>query len=194
VFRLTDLDPRTYTANHVVITSTATLEKIKDTALAEIPANPIKVDFDNQGTYDDYTYSGYYTVTWSPAQASGISVTLDFQDPQVSHPEVPIVDCAVADLPAIPAQPIAPVIDAGQTATLSVTAGGTGTLHYQWYQGVSGDTTTPVGTDSTEFTAPALSDNTPYWVRVSSDFGYVDSNTTTVWIALSHVYAPLLVK
>ena len=42
-FRLADLDPRTYTANHVVITSTLALETIADKALPPIPANPIKV-------------------------------------------------------------------------------------------------------------------------------------------------------
>src|SRR5262245_31820684 len=66
-FRLTDLNPRTYTTNHVVITSTVTLAKIVDTAIPEIPANPIKVDFDGSGFYDNYGYSGYYTMTWSTA-------------------------------------------------------------------------------------------------------------------------------
>ena len=58
-FRLTDLDPRTYTANHVVITSTVTLEKIKDTAIPEIPANPIEVLFEGETDPLSYGYSGY---------------------------------------------------------------------------------------------------------------------------------------
>jgi Ig-like domain CHU_C associated len=190
-FRLTDLHPRTYTANHVVITSTVTFEKIVDEAFEAIPASPIKVDFDGQG-YIDYGYSGYYTMTWSPAQASGISVTLDFQDPQTSQPEIPIADCVVADLPAITSQPANRVIDDGQTATLTVAAQGEATLSYQWYQGISGDTTTLVGTDSPTLTTTALITDTNYWVRVSNGWGSVDSNTATAVIASEHVYLPLI--
>jgi hypothetical protein len=200
-FRLSDLrlpDPpfRTYTANHVVITSTSILtpEQIADQLLAPIPENPIKADLDGFGNYEDYGYSGYYTVRWSTAQISGNSVQLDFQDEQLDKPEVPVVNCVVDDLPEITTQPANRVVDAGQTATLSVVAQGAGTLSYQWYEGVSGDTTTPVGTNSADFTTPALSANTSYWVRVSGDFGSVDSNTTTVTIASEHVYLPLMVR
>jgi hypothetical protein len=191
-FRLTDLDPRTYTANQVIITDTATLTTIVDTAIAPIPANPIKVDFDGFGTYDDYGYSGYYTLRWSTALISGNAVTLDFQDPQVSQPEVPVVDCLVADLPAIQIQPVNRVIDTGQTATLTVVAQGEPTLSYQWYQGVSGDITTPVGADSPNLTTTTLITNTDYWVRVGNSWGSVDSNTATAVIATSHEYLPLI--
>lgn len=191
-FRLSDLPSRTYTANHVVITDTTSLAVLKDTPLAPIPANPIKVDFDGLGTYDDYGYSGYYTLSWSTTLISGNSVKLDFIDPQTHKPDVTIVDCVVADLPKIQAQPGHRVIDAGQTAVLNVGAIGEATLSYQWYQGVSGDTTTPVGTDSPSLTTPALSENTDYWVRVSNDWGSVDSNTATAIIASEHVYLPLL--
>jgi hypothetical protein len=190
-FRLSDLEPRTYTANHVVITSTATLEQIANMALSEIPVNPIK--FDNQGTFEDYEHSGYYTVPFSPTQTSGISVTLDFLG-QTANPEVPIADCVVADLPAIVSQANNPAIDAGQVAVLTVGATGEATLSYQWYQGISGDTTTKVGEDSPTFTTPALSENTNYWVRVSNSLGSVDSNTVTAVIATSHIYIPSVAK
>jgi hypothetical protein len=193
-FRLTDLDPRTYTTNHVVVTSTITLEKIADTAITPIPANPIKVEFDNQGFYDDYAYSGYYTVTWSTALISGNSVELDFLDPQTSKPVAPVVDCVLADLPAITSQPANRVIESGQTTTLTVAAQGEPTLSYQWYQGVSGDITTLVGDDSPSLTTTALITNTDYWVRVSNSLGSVDSNTATAVIATEHVYLPLVAR
>ena len=192
MFRLSDLPSRTYTANHVVITSTVTFEKIVDTAIPEIPANPIKVDFSGQGDYENYGYSGYYTMTWSTALISGNSVQLDFIDPQTSKPEVPVVDCVVADLPAITDQPANQVIDAGQAATLTVAARGQPTLHYQWYQGIAGDITTPVGDDSPSLTTTALITNTDYWVRVGNGLGSVDSNTATAVIASEHVYMPLI--
>ena len=193
-FRLSDLPTRTYFANHVVITSTVGLvqTKIKDTAIPEIPANPIKVEFDNQGFYDDYGYSGYYTVTWSTALISGNSVQLDFIDPQTSKPERPVVDCVVAQLPKITTQPANPVIDSGQTATLTVAALGEEPRSYQWYQGISGDITTAVGSNSPSLTTTALITNTDYWVRVSNRWGSVDSNTARALIASGHVYLPLI--
>jgi hypothetical protein len=193
-FRLSDLPTRTYFANYVVITSTVGLEqtKIVDTAIPEIPANPIKVEFDNQGFYDDYGYSGYYTMKWSTALISGNSVQLDFIDPQTSKPELPVLDCQVVDLPEITTQPSNRVIDSGQTATLAVAAKGDPTLSYQWYQGVSGDTTTPVGTGGTTLTTTALITNTDYWVRVSNGWGSVDSNTAAALIASEHVYLPAI--
>ncbi len=50
--------------------------------------------------------------------------------------------------PAITTQPANQTISSGATATLTVTATGTAPLSYQWYQGNTGDTTTPVGTNS----------------------------------------------
>jgi hypothetical protein len=191
-FRLSDLNPRTYTANHVVITSTVTLAKIVDTPIPEIPVNPIKVLFEGQTDYDNYGYSGYYTLTWSTTLISGNSVQLDFIDPQLDRPTSPVVDCVVANLPKINTQPANPVIDSGQTATLTVVAQGEAPLSYQWYLGVSGLITEPVGLNSPSFTTPALSANTDYWVRVSNRWGSVDSNTATALIASEHVYLPLI--
>ena len=57
-------------------------------------------------------------------------------------------------------------ISSNQTATLVVTAAGDATLHYQWYQGASGNTSTPVGIDNAQFTTPALFADTQYWVKV----------------------------
>ena len=62
--------------------------------------------------------------------------------------------------PAITAQPQDQVIPSGGTATLTVTATGTAPLHYQCYQGSSGDTSNPVGADSASFATPALTQTT----------------------------------
>ncbi len=82
--------------------------------------------------------------------------------------------------PAITAGPQSQTIPAGQTATLTVSATGTEPLSYQWYQGVSGNTSTPVGTSSRTYTTPALSATTSYWVRVSNSAGHADSVTATI--------------
>jgi len=87
--------------------------------------------------------------------------------------------------PAITAQPASTSINSGQTATLSVTATTSGgTLSYQWYEGASGVTTTPVGTNSASFTTPALTATKSYWVRVSNECGNVASNATTVTVCI----------
>jgi hypothetical protein len=60
----------------------------------------------------------------------------------------------------ITAQPLSSTINATQTASLSVTATGGG-LTYQWYEGTSGTTTTPVsGATAATYTTPALTVST----------------------------------
>jgi hypothetical protein len=88
--------------------------------------------------------------------------------------------------PAITAQPASTSINSGQTATLSVTATTSGgSLSYQWYEGASGVTSTPVGTNSASFTSPALTATKSYWVRVSNECGNVASNAATVTVCIS---------
>lgn len=85
--------------------------------------------------------------------------------------------------PSISSQPAGSTIPAGGTATLSVAAVSSGgALQYQWYQGQSGDTSMPVGSDSPNFTTPVLTETTSYWVTVSDDHGSVSSATATVTV------------
>lgn len=88
-----------------------------------------------------------------------------------------------ATAPSITTQPQSTTINAGETATLTVAASGSAPLTYQWYQGTSGNTATPVGTNSASFTTPALFATTSYWVRVSNSAGNSDSNTATVTVS-----------
>jgi len=66
---------------------------------------------------------------------------------------------------AILTGPASSVIASGQTKLLTVNVSGT-SPNFQWYQGSTGDTSTPVGSDSPSFTTPALNTNTSYWVLV----------------------------
>src|ERR1700740_2709716 len=80
--------------------------------------------------------------------------------------------------PAISQQPVGPEINKGQTATLTVTASGSGTISYQWYQGPTGNTGTPIpGATANSYTPPALTATTSYWVQVSDSNGNSNSNT-----------------
>lgn len=83
--------------------------------------------------------------------------------------------------------PASTVIDSGGTATLSVTATGTEPLTYQWYQGTSGTTTIPVGTNSPSFTTPALSTTTSYWVRISNAENPTGVNSTTATVTVNGI-------
>ncbi len=82
-------------------------------------------------------------------------------------------------------QPASVTIASGNSATLSVTASGSSNYHYQWYEGSSGTTTKPVGTDSSSFTTPVLTTSRSYWVKVTSTTfpAGVNSNTAQISVA-----------
>ena len=90
---------------------------------------------------------------------------------------------ATSTAAGIATQPQSQTIASGTSASLSVGATGTAPLTYQWYQGSAPDTTNLVGGNSPNFTTPALTTQTSYWVRVSNAFGpAVNSATATISI------------
>jgi fibronectin type 3 domain-containing protein len=87
--------------------------------------------------------------------------------------------------PNITSQPQSQTIQNGQTATMSVGASGTAPFSYQWYRGSSGDTSNPISSaTSSNYTTPALTQTTSYWVRVNNTCGSADSNTATITITV----------
>lgn len=87
----------------------------------------------------------------------------------------------VGTAPTISVQPQSQTIMSGGTASLSVTASGTATLAYQWYQGGS-CTGTAVGTNSSSFGTPTLTMTTTYSVNVSNAFGNVCSSNAVITV------------
>jgi hypothetical protein len=85
--------------------------------------------------------------------------------------------------PVILNQPMGRQIQSGETATITVAAEGIGTLHYAWYQGLSGDTTKPVGTDSAVFMTAPLESASSYWVAVSNACGKVSSTAAVITVS-----------
>jgi hypothetical protein len=71
-------------------------------------------------------------------------------------------------------------VTSGTTRNLSVTATGTAPFTYQWYRGNSGDTSTPVGTNSSSYNTPPITAQTTFWVRVTNSCGTADSNNITI--------------
>jgi hypothetical protein len=92
--------------------------------------------------------------------------------------------------PLLITRPQSLTITSGATATLSVAAIGTGSFAYQWYQGITGTTTTPVGTNSESFTTPALTTTTSYWVKITNDANPIGVNSNTAKVTVSQRLVP----
>ena len=78
-------------------------------------------------------------------------------------------------------QPKNTSVNRGGTAKLTVKPSGTGPFFYQWYSGYAGLTAFPIksGTSAT-LTTPPITNDAPFWVRVTNACGSVDSRTVTV--------------
>ena len=84
--------------------------------------------------------------------------------------------------PAIQSGPANTTIQAGSSATLTVTTSGTTPLTYQWYSGASGDTSHPVGGNTPALTITPATMESAYWVRVTNGCGTADSATAVVTV------------
>ncbi len=92
------------------------------------------------------------------------------------------VDCIPPYILGLPGnQPASQTVARNATARLTVTPRGNGPYTYQWYQGASGSTAFPiVGATSAALTTPAITQPTPFWVRVTNACGTRDSATAVV--------------
>jgi hypothetical protein len=79
-------------------------------------------------------------------------------------------------------QPTPATVNYAQPATLAVSVSSTNGkgLSFQWYEGVKGNTSTPVGANSNYYTTPSLTRSTNYWVRITSATGSVDSEAAAI--------------
>ena len=147
-------------------------------------------------TYTTTTPLGIYTnnITGTPGTAGSYPVTITvWKDPfyAVAGDSVPqLFNIYVLGFAT---QPVATTtISSGGTTTLNSVVTGkpaASALAYQWYQGTSGTTTTPVGTNSASFTTPALISSTSYWVKITSVLSTstvsANSNTAAVTVTLA---------
>jgi hypothetical protein len=105
-----------------------------------------------------------------------------------SQPGTIIVSAAA---PSITAQPANQTVTAGQTATFSVTAAGTGPLSYQWQKG----TTAITGATSASYTTAATTsaDNgSQFSVVVSNAIATITSNAATLTVNAAAVVTDVL--
>ena len=82
-------------------------------------------------------------------------------------------------------------VNSGQTKTLSVTVTGDSPRTFQWYEGMSGDTTTPVGTNSQSFVTPPITSTKNYWVKVTNGCAPA-ANSPTITITVAACDAPTI--
>lgn len=130
----------------------------------------------------------FNSITGTPTAAGNTNVTLKAWegasfDGNVVQKNITISISAPA-VASITTNPASTTINSGQTTTLTVVAAGQNPLTYQWYQGASGDTSLPVGTDSASFTTPVLTSTTSYWVKVTNSLNTTGANSTTATVTV----------
>lgn len=143
----------------------------KMTAPVGVPATPVGSDNGNYNT-GSLTQTTYYKVEyWSDCDTNH----------QTSRTAIVNVGTCVS--PNIGTQPQSSTIESGQSALLTVSVTGSTVLHYQWYKGASGDTSTPIaGAYGSSYNTGPLTTTSSYWVQVSNDCGTVNSDTATLTI------------
>jgi len=93
------------------------------------------------------------------------------------------VAAMMANPPVITTQPGSQTVTSGRSVALIVGTTSAAPAFYQWYQGTTGDTSTPIeGALASSFTTPALVSTTDYWVQVTNVAGAIDSNTATITV------------
>ncbi len=83
-------------------------------------------------------------------------------------------------------------VQSGQTKTLSVTATGDSPRTYQWYEGVSGDTSTTVGTNSQNFVTPPITSTRNYWVKVLANGCPPAAHSATITLTVASCDEPVI--
>jgi hypothetical protein len=88
-----------------------------------------------------------------------------------------------AAAPTISEQTETVYVPTGENDVLTVESASNsgGTRTYQWYEGLAGDTASPIsGAIAADYTTPTVTSATNYWLRITNNDGSVDSATMTV--------------
>jgi hypothetical protein len=101
----------------------------------------------------------------------------------VANSAAATVTVAACTPPSISVQPQDKSIASGTSTSLTVGVTGTGPFTFQWFRGTSGDTSSPVGGNSSTLNTGVLNTSASFWVRVSTACAPpADSVTATVTV------------
>jgi FG-GAP-like repeat/Ig-like domain CHU_C associated len=112
----------------------------------------------------------------------GVNGALQAWDQHAAAAVYPGGSCTTCTPPAITSGPASQTINAGGSATLTVTASGTTPLSFQWFVGASGNTTSPIQGQTGSSITVSPASTTSYWVRVTNGCGSANSPTATVTV------------
>lgn len=113
------------------------------------------------------TYRGISVIGAGADSVEGASVTVD----------------VICDPPVLLAinNPRSQTVKRGSTVKLSVRPEGGGPFVYQWYNGHSGFTSSPIpNSNSADLTTPPINTVSEFWVRIRGACGVVNSQTATI--------------
>jgi len=133
---------------------------------------------DSQGRY--FTTVKLLAGNDTPQGSYLISLIATTADTQRAATILAHIDCRP---PAIlgTGQPTSQTVDRGAAATFTVAPLGTPPFRYQWYNGFTGMTRSPViGATNATFATPPVNDVGSYWVRVTNPCGAFDSLSALV--------------
>jgi YD repeat-containing protein len=131
------------------------------------------------------TQSSFTTPTLTTTKQYWVKVANVCRSVETAAATITVSSCANV---VITADPQSKTAAAGTVHTLFVVAEGSGTLSYQWYRGDAGVTTTPVGTNATQYTTPAINQTTKYWVKVTNT---CNGSSNSVNSAVATITIPL---
>jgi hypothetical protein len=99
-----------------------------------------------------------------------------------NSPTIRVTVTPLCDL-TIVTHPLTQTVNSGTSVVLTAGVTGTGSISFQWFKGISGDSTQPVtGATSSTLTLSSLRQSGSYWLRVTSPCGTRNSNTATITV------------
>lgn len=161
-----------------VLRVTGTSSASSGTASLVVPAVTVsgrytleRIEITDVGDYLRYYQSNSLHAT-SPNTSVGYH-NYRFSDSAVT------VSGGIAPIPVFTLEPRDATVEPGRSVELRVELGRPASAAFQWYQGLSGDTSKPVGNNSSTYTFwPSTAEH--YWVRASNSYGSADSRAAFV--------------
>ena len=158
------------------------IEPGQSTTLTVAAANATSYTWYQGASGDTSTQVGSSSLlTVSPATTTSYWVRVGNSCGTVDSASV-TVQVLACPAPRLIKQPSDVDLQAGEKVTLQVVASGSGDLRYEWYRGLSGDTSSRLDSDSGVLVLENVTSDLDVWARVHDDCGFTDTRTARVRI------------